>query len=91
MTNNNTNRIATVLLVLRLSVFLVMLVWTIDKFVRPAHAIAVFEGFYFIKGVGAAVVYALGAAELPLLIALDLAIARRSPTGSCSGCMSFHW
>jgi len=34
MMNNNTNRIATALLVLRLSVFLVMLVWTIDKFVR---------------------------------------------------------
>ena len=43
MTNNNTNRIATVLLALRLSVFLVMLVRTIDKFVRPEHAISVFE------------------------------------------------
>ncbi|MFN2475493.1 MAG: hypothetical protein ABR526_04020 [Chthoniobacterales bacterium] len=79
--NNNINRIATVLLVLRLSVFLVMLVWTIDKFVRPSHAISVFEGFYFIKGLGAAVVYALATAELLLLIAFVLGIARRISYG----------
>ncbi len=52
-----------------MSVFVVMLVWTIDKFVRPEHAISIFEHFYFVKGVGAAVVYALAVAELLLLIA----------------------
>ena len=31
-------RIAICLLVLRLTIFLVMLIWTIDKFVRPEHA-----------------------------------------------------
>ncbi len=31
-------RIAAALLVLRLTIFFVMLIWTIDKFVRPAHA-----------------------------------------------------
>ncbi len=36
------------LLVLRLSVFVVMLVWSVDKFVRPEHAAAVFERFYLI-------------------------------------------
>ncbi len=46
----------TVLLLLRVSVFVVMLVWTIDKFVRPEHAISIFEHVYFVKGVGATVV-----------------------------------
>jgi hypothetical protein len=81
MMNTNTNRIATALLALRLSVFLVMLVWTVDKFVRPSHAIAVFESFYFIKGVGAAVVYGLGVAELLLLVAFVLGVARRVTFG----------
>ena len=78
---NQSNRISTVLLLLRLSVFLVMLKWTIDKFVRPEHAASIFDHFYFIKGVGAAVVYALAAAEILLLIAFLLAIARRITYG----------
>ena len=44
-------RIATALLVLRLTIFLVMLIWTIDKFVRPEHAGSVYEHFYFLPGV----------------------------------------
>lgn len=75
------NRIATVLLLLRLSILLVMLMWTIDKFVRPAHAISVLEHFYFLKGVGAAVIYAFAVAELLLLIAFLLGLARRVTYG----------
>ncbi len=74
-------RIPIVLLLLRLSVFVVMLMWTIDKFVRPAHAISVLEHFYFLKGVGAVVIYALAAAELVLLIAFLLGLARRLTYG----------
>jgi len=33
-------------------VFLVFLVWTIDKFVRPSHAVGVFENFYGLVGTG---------------------------------------
>ncbi len=36
-------RIATALLLLRLSVFLVMLVWTLIKFVQPERAAIIFE------------------------------------------------
>ncbi|HSH37604.1 MAG TPA: hypothetical protein VK993_02365 [Chthoniobacterales bacterium] len=77
----NSNRIATALLLLRLSVFLVMLTWTIDKFVRPQHATSVFEQFYFIKGVGPAVVYGIGAAELLLLVAFLVGFAPRITYG----------
>ncbi len=78
---NKSNRIPIVLLLLRLSVFAVMLMWTIDKFVRPEHAISIFDRFYFIKGVGVVVVYALAAAEVLLLIAFLLGLARRLTYG----------
>jgi putative oxidoreductase len=65
---NDRNRVAVALLVLRISVFFVMLTWTIDKFVRPAHAISVYEHFYFLRGVGPAMIYSIGILELLLLI-----------------------
>lgn len=43
---NSDRRIPVVLLLLRLSVFLVMLMWTLDKFVNPDHAAAIFQNFY---------------------------------------------
>lgn len=42
----NSARLPVCLLLLRVTLFLVMGVWTIDKFVEPAHAVHVFEGFY---------------------------------------------
>jgi hypothetical protein len=63
------NRLPRVLLALRLSVFLVMLMWTIDKLIRPEHAGAVFEHFYSLSGFGRAAFLALGLAELLLLLA----------------------
>jgi putative oxidoreductase len=78
---NSSHRVATALLFLRLSVFLVMLVWTIDKFVRPEHAISVFEDFYFLRGLGAAVIYAIGIAELILLVGFLIGFAPRLTYG----------
>jgi len=40
-------RLSYVLLLLRLSIFLVMIVWTLDKFMNHTHASKVFETFYF--------------------------------------------
>ena len=57
------------LLLLRLSVFIVMLVWTIDKFTNPAHGAAILEGFYSISGAGESILMAMGAAELVLILA----------------------
>lgn len=56
------------LLSLRLTVFLVMLMWTIDKFVNPTHAASVYEAFYFMPGLDSTVIYAIGALELVLLL-----------------------
>ncbi len=65
----NDNKLQISLLLLRLSVFLVMAMWTLDKFVNPAHAATVYEHFYFISGLGANPIYVIGALESALLLA----------------------
>lgn len=61
-------RIALSLLLLRLGVFLVMLMWTLDKFANPEHAGKVFESFYFIGGLGSGAFLLIGVLELLLLL-----------------------
>ncbi len=56
------------LLSLRLTVFLVMFMWTIDKFVNPGHAAKVYESFYYIAGLEAVVMYTIGAIEIIILL-----------------------
>src|SRR5438128_11849508 len=72
---DNRNRIGLALLILRITVFLVMLVWTIDKFVRPAHAASVYEHFYSLRGLGPAVMYSIGVVELAILIGFVIGFA----------------
>lgn len=61
-------RIALSLLLLRCSVFLVMFMWTLDKFVRPEHASGVYETFYSISGLGRGAFYVMGAVEMVILL-----------------------
>ncbi|MGH7930203.1 MAG: hypothetical protein ACREQV_20695, partial [Candidatus Binatia bacterium] len=79
---NDQNRLPVALLTLRLSVFLVMLVWTLDKFFAPEHAARVFEHFYFLRGMGRATLYAIGAVELAIIIGFFLGIAKRFTYGA---------
>lgn len=73
---NNDKRLTVSLLLLRLTVFLVMLMWTVDKFVRPEHAAAVYEKFYFLGGVGTTSMYVLGALELVVVVGFVLGVAK---------------
>ncbi|MDZ7750625.1 MAG: hypothetical protein U5S82_02930 [Gammaproteobacteria bacterium] len=66
--NDHSRRLELSLLFLRLTVFLVMFMWTVDKFVNPGHAAAVFESFYRIPGLEAVVLYGIAAAEMVLLL-----------------------
>ena len=75
-------RLAWVLCMLRLSVFLVMLMWTLDKFLRPEHSAGVYAHFYSVSGLGASTFYVLGAMELLLLIAFVTGYARRLAYGA---------
>ncbi len=76
------NRIATSLLMLRLSVFLVMFVWTADKFLNPVHAARVYERFYFIPGIGENAFVIIGVAELLLLVAFIVGWQKRWTYGA---------
>ena len=64
------------LLALRVSVALVLLIWAVDKLVRPEHSSSVFAGFYGVAGVGDGIVIALGVAQLLLVLAFLAGIAR---------------
>lgn len=75
------SRIANALLTLRLGVFVVMLFWTLDKFVQPGHAAAVFENFYFLSGLGAAIFYIVGALEMILIIGFLVGYQKRVTYG----------
>ncbi|HEU0305830.1 MAG TPA: hypothetical protein VFR30_02550 [Lysobacter sp.] len=64
------------LLALRVSVAVVMLVWAVDKLVRPEHSSSVFDGFYGMPGVGESIVFVLGVAQLLLVLAFLAGVAR---------------
>jgi hypothetical protein len=80
-TTDISNRLSWSLLALRVSVFIVMFVWTLDKFVNPAHSAKIFEHFYSIGGVPETAVYILGAFQLALVLAFVAGIAKRYTYG----------
>ncbi|MGB0134118.1 hypothetical protein [Dokdonella sp.] len=75
-------RLSLSLLGLRLSIFLVMLMWTLDKVIRPEHAASVFAKFYALDGFGTTIIMALGVLELVLLLAFVTGFARRFTYGT---------
>lgn len=62
-------RIEWSLFLLRLGVFIVMFMWTLDKFIAPGHAAGVFERFYMLKGMGGAIMTGIGVIELVIVLA----------------------
>jgi len=51
--------------------------WTLDKFINPAHSAKVLEVFYGVSGSSAIAVYVLGALQLLLLLAFLVGIKKR--------------
>ncbi|HHP7243422.1 MAG TPA: hypothetical protein ACFE0H_01915 [Elainellaceae cyanobacterium] len=62
---------------MRLGVFLVMLMWTLDKLINPSHAAAVFETFYFIGGLGNPLIYLIGAIQFIIVIAFVVGFKKK--------------
>jgi len=65
------------LLLLRLGVFIVMFMWTLDKLVNPDHAIGIYKQFYFLSGVPTGIMYALGAAEMVIILGFVVGFMKR--------------
>jgi hypothetical protein len=75
-------RVRLPLLLLRIGVFIVMLMWTLDKFVRPGHAAGVYKKFYQLDLGSPGVFYVLGALELVLLALFVSGTAKRFSYGA---------
>ncbi len=72
----NAKRIANALFVLRLGVFIVMFMWTIDKFIHPEHAAAVYKAFYFLGDFSATTFYIIGSLEMVILLGFLLGVKK---------------
>jgi len=57
------------LLLLRLGIFIVFLVWTLDKLLYPEHAAKVAGAFYGLENLGDNIFYIMGLAQLALILA----------------------
>jgi uncharacterized membrane protein YphA (DoxX/SURF4 family) len=79
--NDLRTRLQWSLLALRLGIFIVMFVWTIDKFVNPGHSIAIFEAFYAIPNMGETFAYLIGSLQLLLVIAFVSGLKKRFTYG----------
>ena len=67
---------------LRVTVFLVMAMWTLDKFVNPGHAAKVYEKFYFIPGLESLMIYIIGGAELVILLLFFIGFQKKYSYGA---------
>src|SRR6266705_1809907 len=75
------DRVRLPLFLLRAGVFIVMLMWTLDKFIHPGHAAGVFKKFYSIGGISPTMFSVIGAAELVLLVGFVTGTAKRFTYG----------
>ena len=69
-------KLAIMLLMLRLSIGLVFFMWAIDKFVEAEHAINIMKGVYGIPFGSEALVYAMGIGQLVLTLAFIAGIKK---------------
>ena len=70
------------LMLLRAGIATVFLMWTIDKFVNPEHAAAVFTKFYKIPGLSETFAYLVGGVQLALVLAFLLGAFRKWTYGA---------
>ena len=79
---SHNNRLSLSLLLLRVGVFLVMFIWTLDKFVRPEHAGEVFKNFYYISEVSSSILYVIAALELLIIIGFLIGFKKKWTYGA---------
>lgn len=87
MLSTQTARMEWSLFFIRVSIFVVMFAWTIDKFVSPEHASKVFESFYFVEDIGATPMMIIGVIEMVIILGFLIGIAKRWTYGLV---LTFH-
>ncbi|GLS92013.1 hypothetical protein GCM10007916_30830 [Psychromonas marina] len=78
---NIKNRLQWSLFSLRIGVFIVMIMWTLDKFVNPAHSARILEVFYGINSSGELAMYIMGGLQLLLVLAFVAGVKKRITYG----------
>jgi len=73
---NIRKRVSRSLVWLRYGVFLVMLMWTLDKYFNPGHASAVFKNFYGLSLPANSFLYAIATIELIIILGFVLGILK---------------
>ncbi len=76
------NKLEWSLFLLRLGVFIVMAVWTLDKFINPGHAVLVFENFYMLPDIQFNTMYFIGAVQALIVTAFILGYKKRFSYGA---------
>ena len=61
-------KLANGLFVLRVTIAIVFIMWTGDKFINPVHAESVWSGFFYMPALGKAIFLGIGIAEAILVI-----------------------
>ena len=74
---NVQQRLPLALFFLRLGVFIVMLMWTLDKFVKPEHAAGIFKRFYFITDISQPALLIIASLQLLVVIAFVVGFKKR--------------
>jgi len=70
------------LFLMRVSIFLVMLIWTLDKLINPKHAAGVFAHFYKLPDLTPTHLTVIGIIELLVIIAFVLGIKKKWTYGA---------
>jgi len=78
---NNSKSLKKALFSLRLGVFIVMFMWTLDKFVNPEHTAKVFSFYYKLDGVSVGIAYAIGALQMALVLSFLIGFKKKISYG----------
>lgn len=69
-------RLPLALFVLRIGIFIVFLVWTLDKLLIPKHAALIYQKYYFMNDT-ASMMFLVGVAELVFIIGFLIGFMKR--------------
>ena len=76
------DRLPLALLVLRLGVFVVFFIWTVEKLMLPERTASIFERYYAIAGLSHVASYVLGALEFLLILGFVAGLLKRYTYGA---------
>ncbi|MFT2110908.1 hypothetical protein [Marinomonas sp. 2405UD68-3] len=70
-------KLSWVLFGIRASVFLVFIMWTLDKFVHPEHTAAVFKAFYAISDINPSIILLIGIIQAIIVLSFLVGFQKR--------------